>query len=61
MLNNKVSKLINPYPLPDDAEKQLDLIIEQTDNGYERLLLDRSHQDLFIQRHQSSNQTILLF
>lgn len=51
MLNNKVSKLINTYPLPDDAEEQLDHIIEQTDNAYERLLLGRAHEALFIQRY----------
>ncbi|MWP61872.1 hypothetical protein [Gilliamella sp. Pas-s25] len=52
MLNKKVRKLINTYPLPDDAEEQLDHIIEQTDNVYERLLLGRAHEALFIQRHQ---------
>lgn len=38
-------------PLPDDAEEQLDKIIEQADNETEKFMLASYVEALFLQRH----------
>ncbi|OCG17345.1 hypothetical protein A9G47_09550 [Gilliamella sp. WF3-4] len=52
MLNNKIRRLLNTYPLPDDAEAQLDRLIEQADNKQGKFLLSQSHEALFVLRHE---------
>lgn len=51
LLIDKASKLVNSVPLPDDAEEQLERIIEQADNEIEKFMLARYAESLFIKRH----------
>lgn len=50
-LIEQASKLVNMKPLPDDAEEQLERIIEQADNETEKFMLARYAESLFVERH----------
>ena len=51
-LINQASRLINTYPLPDDAEEQLQQIIDQAADKTERHMLARFAEALFIIRNE---------
>ncbi|WP_176700375.1 MULTISPECIES: hypothetical protein [unclassified Gilliamella] len=50
-LIEQASRLVNTSPLPDDAEEQLEKIIEQTDNETEKFMLASFAESLFVKRH----------
>lgn len=51
ILIDKASKLVNSVPLPDDAEEQLNEIIEQADTDVEKSMLSSYAESLFVERH----------
>jgi len=51
-LIEQASKLVNSDPLPDDAEAQLDRIIEQASNRHEKFMLSSYAEALFMNRHK---------
>lgn len=48
---NQATRLINTYPLPDDAEEQLNALTEQATSDYERFQLGCLAEALFVIRH----------
>lgn len=50
-LIEQASKLVNMKPLPDDAEEQLNKIIEQADSYVEKSMLSSYAESLFVERH----------
>ncbi|MCX8602661.1 MULTISPECIES: hypothetical protein [unclassified Gilliamella] len=50
-LIEQASKLVNMEPLPDDAEEQLNEIIEQADSDVEKSMLSSYAESLFVERH----------
>lgn len=51
LLIDKASKLVNMKPLPDDAEEQLNEIIEQADSDVEKSMSSSYAESLFVERH----------
>jgi len=51
-LVEQATKLINTEPLPDDAEEQLQQIIDQADDKTERRMLARFAEALFVIRYK---------
>ena len=52
LLVEQATKLINTEPLPDDAEEQLQQIIDQADDKTERRMLARFAEALFVIRYK---------
>lgn len=51
-LIEKASQLINTSPLPDDAEEQLEKIIEQANDETEKFMLSSFTESLFVIRNE---------
>ena len=51
LLVEQATELINTEPLPDDAEEQLQQIIDQADDKTERHMLGRLAEALFVIRY----------
>ena len=52
LLVEQATKLINTEPLPDDAEEQLQRIIDQAESKPERFMLATFAEALFVIRHE---------
>lgn len=52
LLVEQATKLINIEPLPDDAEEQLQQIIDQADDKTEKRMLARLAEALFVIRNE---------
>lgn len=52
LLVEQATKLINTEPLPDDAEEQLERIIDQAESKTERFMLATFAESLFVIRNQ---------
>ena len=52
LLVEQATKLINTEPLPDDAEEQLERIIDQAESKPERFMLVTFAEALFVIRNE---------